>query len=1045
MKDKNYRFAFDVGTNSLGWAVYELDNKNNPIDLTDTGVRIFSDGRDPKSGESLAVERRGPRAMRRRRDRYLQRRTYLMDLLIKAGLMPQDEAARKALEKLDPYVLRARGLDEALSPHEFGRVLFHLNQRRGFQSNRIADAGKDEDSGKIKTAEKRLIAALEAQGCRTYGEFLAKRQAAPKVREREAVRIRIRGQGAKALYEFYPTREILKHEFEQLWSAQAEYHPALLTSELKTRLYDAMFFQRPLKQPPIGKCTFFPEETRIAKSHPLSQARRIYQDLNHLKLKRGLDAPRSLTLDERDKLATVLLLGQDITLKAGLRQELKLSADTTTTLEEGGKADRLVGDQVVARLSGKKGPLKQIWGNLTAEQRADIALRLNTEQNEAALIAYLMTTYNLPEETARLTANTRLPDGHDMLGPKATAGILEKLKAKVITYNEAVFEAFGKSHSDERDGVIHDSLPFYGEILERHTLGGSGDPKDTAEKRYGRIANPTVHVGLNQLRRVTNALIRLYGNPEEIVVELARDLKMSKDQKDEKAKEQKGFEDANKKRKALLEESGYEYNPGNIRLLRLWEELGPMPRRCIYSGEIINLTDLMSGEVEIEHILPYSRTLDDSMANKTLSIRMHNRLKRNKAPAEAFSGDEYESMRQRAQILPPNKRWRFEPDAMEKFDARTDNGEKAFLARQLNETKHLAVMARKYLVSVCNREHGVRVVTGQMTSLLRQRFGLNNILSTDNHKNRDDHRHHAIDACVIGIIDTWILQEIANQAENYENKNELSEITKRFPEPFRGMPRGDFRDRVKAKVAGIIVSHKPEHGAGGALHNESNYGINQSNDAVDGELITRKAIDALTWNEIDKVRDLHLREKLQALKAEHGKDVKALAKGLADFGADNNIRRVRILKKQADFITIKDRKTGAPYRAVIPGENHHMDIIEGADGVWRGFAASIFDVNQKDYVPAWKAQYPGAKLIMRVHKGDLVSVMDDDGETRIKRIVRLSPSNNILYLVGHNEGGEFAKRHADNDDPFRWDFANISKLKDKACRLFVTNELGKKR
>ena len=139
-----YRFAFDVGTNSLGWAVYELNLALEPIDLTDAGVRIFSDGRDPKRGDSLAVERRGQRAMRRRRDRYLQRRTYLMDELIKAGLMPAIESDRKALEKSDPYGLRSKGLDHALTLHEFGRALFHLNQRRGFQSNRIADASKDD-------------------------------------------------------------------------------------------------------------------------------------------------------------------------------------------------------------------------------------------------------------------------------------------------------------------------------------------------------------------------------------------------------------------------------------------------------------------------------------------------------------------------------------------------------------------------------------------------------------------------------------------------------------------------------------------------------------------------------------------------------------------------------------------------------------------------------------------------------------------------------------------------------------------------------------
>lgn len=1032
-----YRFSFDMGTNSLGWAVYELNLELKPIDLTDCGVRIFSDGRDPKSGASLAVERRGPRSQRRRRDRYLQRRTFLMDELIKAGLMPPDEIERKALEKLDPYVLRAKGLDQSLSLYEFGRILFHLNQRRGFQSNRIADAGKDDESGKIKTATKKLIDALAEQNCRTYGEFLAKRQAAPKVREREAVRIRLKGQGAKALYDFYPTRDILKDEFEKLWAAQTLHHLEKLSDTLKARLFDAMFFQRPLKPPPIGKCTFFPEEERISKAHPLSQARRIYQDLNHLRLKEGKNPERPLTLEERDKLAFVLLSGEDVTFKTGMRKILKnLAADTTVSLEEEGKRDRLIADQLAHRLSGKKGPLAQYWGNFTPEQRADIALKINTEEQEKPLIDYLKTTYDLPDEVAKATATIRLPDGYDSLGEKATTLIVEQLKKAVIPYSKAV-ELIDRHHSDERDGVIYDQLPFYGEILQRHTLGGSGSPTDRDDKRYGRIANPTVHVGLNQLRRVVNALVKLYGNPEQIVIELARDLKMSQKQKDELASKNKENEKLNEKRKELIENEGYEYNQGNLRLLRLWEELGDMPRRCVYTGKTISLSDVFSSEIEVEHILPYSRTLDDTMANKTLAYREANRGKRNMTPAEAFSGQHFEDIRLRAQALPKNKRWRFEANAMEKYEKE----EGGFAARQLNDTRHLAKIAKKYLIGIANNPNDVWVVTGQLTAILRQRFGLNSILSDHNRKNRFDHRHHAIDAVVIGICDRRHIQAIANESKKYETSDQLNEITKNVPEPFE-----HFRDKVKAKIEQIIVSHKPEHGTGGALHNETSYGINQNeHDRDEGDLITRKAIESLTPNEVDKVRDLWLREQLQAIKAEVGKDIKALAKKLAEFGDSQTppIRRVRILKKQEDFIPIKDKKTGENYRAVIAGENHHADIVEDTKGKWKGFSVSFFEANQKICSQKWKSEIPGGRLIMRLHKNDLVELIDIDGTRRIKRVVVLDLSAGRIRLAEHNESGELQKRHEDVDDHFRWDLATISKLKERECKLLKLNEIGK--
>lgn len=76
--------------------------------------------------------RRGPRQQRRRRDRFLRRRKTLLKVLVQYGLMPEDVKERKSLESIDPYQLRANGLDQALSPYKFGRAIFHLNQRRGF-------------------------------------------------------------------------------------------------------------------------------------------------------------------------------------------------------------------------------------------------------------------------------------------------------------------------------------------------------------------------------------------------------------------------------------------------------------------------------------------------------------------------------------------------------------------------------------------------------------------------------------------------------------------------------------------------------------------------------------------------------------------------------------------------------------------------------------------------------------------------------------------------------------------------------------------------
>ena len=142
------RLGLDIGTNSIGWWLYKTE-KNVITEVLDGGVRIFSDGRDPKSKESSAVERRIACGQRCRRDRYLRRKAALMKRMAEEGLMPVDPAEAKKLELLDPYALRAKGLTEKLPLVHLGRALFHLNQRRGFKSNRKTDRG-DNESGKIK-------------------------------------------------------------------------------------------------------------------------------------------------------------------------------------------------------------------------------------------------------------------------------------------------------------------------------------------------------------------------------------------------------------------------------------------------------------------------------------------------------------------------------------------------------------------------------------------------------------------------------------------------------------------------------------------------------------------------------------------------------------------------------------------------------------------------------------------------------------------------------------------------------------------------------
>jgi CRISPR-associated endonuclease Csn1 len=1038
------RFAFDMGTNSIGWAVYRLDAQGRPCELVACGVRIFSDGRNPKDGSSLAAMRRGPRAARRRRDRFIQRRDWLMMLLVRHGLMPEDREARKSLEALDPYALRGRALETPVEPFEIGRALFHLNQRRGYKSNRVTDSrGDDKDKGKIAAAGEQLRKRLAAEGFLTLGQFYASRQAGP-VRRRQGVRARLNGEGVKATYDFYPQRDMVEEEFDRIWAGQAAHHPALMTEEARTSIRAAMFHQRPLKPPAVGRCTFFPEEFRLAQAHPVAQRFRIYQELANIEIKEGLARPRRLTLPERDRLAAPLLAGEDLTF-GKIRRLLDLGGAAEINLEEGGR-DRLKGDASAARLGGRKGALRRLWPDLSEAQRAETIERLLDETDGAALQAWLAAELGASAEEAEAAARFRPPEGHIRLGPTAARGVVEALwkgdpdTSLTIRYHEALQRAFpDKHHSDFRDGEILDRLPDYREVLGRHTIGGTGDPADARDKRLGRVPNPTVHIGLNQLRRVVNALIDLYGPPTQVVLELARELKQTKDQKDKARRENRKNGEANRRRAEDLDAADLPVTPQNLRLYRLWEDLGPLPRVCTYTGRVMSFDDVFSDRVEIEHILPFSRTLDDSMANKTLAYRDANRGKRNLTPEEAdwsSSVGGYDAIQQRAAALPHNKRWRFLPGAMERFEDK----ERGFLDRQLNETRYLSRLAREYVGKVADPDN-VWVVTGQLTALLRARWGLN----FSNVKNRDNHRHHAIDAATVGVTDRSLLNELATRAGRREWTDDLQEVVKDVPQPPGFVAAGrDFRNDVREKVQALIVSHKTEHGLGGALHEDTAYGLVDPGRGEDGNLVYRKPLDVLTAAEVRRIRDLDLRARLMRWlneKAAEESDKAGWRAALREFAKEQNVHRVRLLKKEDGAILVRDRRTGKPYKAMIGGENAYMDVVEGADGAWRGHAVSRFDANRKDFVPAW-TQEVGSRVVMRLFKGDMVELADDDGQRRTKRVVRINPSAGRLYLAAHDEAGELAKRHEDPEDPFRWDLASISRLKARGCRRVGLDVLG---
>jgi CRISPR-associated endonuclease Csn1 len=318
-----YRLALDIGANSIGWAILDLDITGAPRAIRAMGVRVFPDGRDPKTLASLAAERRLARGMRRRRDRYLQRRTALLNALTRHGLMPAGDDERAAVARLNPYALRAAAVERPLEPHELGRAIFHLNQRRGFQSNRKTDRG-NEEKGKIQGAAERLHAEIARSGHPTLGASLAERHA-----RRAEVRARLRGAGAKAEYPFYPTREMIAAEFDAIWAAQTAWRPSL-PDAARVELRRILLHQRPLREPPVGRCWLEPSEPRAPRALPSTQAFRIAQDLAHLSIRRTGEPDRPLTAGQRALLGDALRAGRDLTFDR-MRRVLELTGGETST------------------------------------------------------------------------------------------------------------------------------------------------------------------------------------------------------------------------------------------------------------------------------------------------------------------------------------------------------------------------------------------------------------------------------------------------------------------------------------------------------------------------------------------------------------------------------------------------------------------------------------------------------------------------------------------------------------------------------------------
>jgi CRISPR-associated endonuclease Csn1 len=1033
-----YRLALALGSGFLGWCALEI-NDASPVRIMDMGVRVFSDGRDSQSAEPLAVGRRYTRGIRRNLDRTKLRRKRLMKFMIESDLMPADETARKELENIDPYELRARALDEKIPLYHLGRALFHISQRRGFKSRRKRGQGDDkaeDESGNLKEAIKDLHRTLLATRSRTLGEYLYNRH-----RERHPVRVRPLLVNNKAEYDFFTGRRMYEREVDAILEAQKKHHHQL-TDRVCNELRDIIFYVRPLKPQAVGKCRFESGETRAHVALPLARKFRIWQEVNDLEIEDLADGGPALALKDRKKIVEALLFSKKMTFDQ-IRKLLGRGTACRFNLESD-ERDELRGDNTSVLLSDEEcfGPG---WRDLSDDQQENLLTLVFTEPDPERLKDALMTEWSLSSEQAEEVMSITASQDDDPAISSFYSHFSKKAILKMMPwleqghkYLEAARLA-GYQPSDFHAAKKRDVLPYYGQILPDSVIGGSYDDKDKdfPERYFGKVNNPSLHIGLNQLRKLVNAVIEVYGTPDEIVVGLARDLKQPGGVIAKKQfQNRKDIDRINRELEKLKVKQSYR----NRMLFSLWEDLAEEPqlRCCPFSGIQIARADIFTGAFEDGHLLPFSRSYDDRRANKVLSSREWNRRKGNKTPFEAFGHtDEWPQIISRAENLPRDRKWRFREDALAKLE-----GKDGVQGRLLNDSHYMAQWTRHYLSVLLDsgrRQSHVWTVTGQMTPLLRETWGLNDLLDKEDRPgNRADHRQHALDAIMIACTDRRLVETISEAAlrleENETLRGKRHELVSGLPEPFDG-----FRQQLGEHLKSVVVSHKPDHGGAdkairaaqphtvAALHGQTAYGLVRVLGEETTAFVRRAFVESLSSTaEIERVVDDEIRKKLLAvvegLKA-GGKEWKqALHRAAAPDGImKNGIRRVRMLYNKANDTMVgivqpheKVRDGSQPFKFYQLQGNYCAEIYcsdKGKKaGQWQCEVISNYHAHQIDFVPLWRKEDPTARLIMRLQKNDMVAYENEGTNVICKvKILAKEKSGGHVFVRPHNIAMEEAK------------------------------------
>jgi len=807
--------GLDIGTTSIGWAVV-AENDGTKTTIKGIGSRIIPLANDEKNefqaGNAISKNQKRTlkRTQRKGYDRYQLRKEYLRVKLSELGMLP--DIALFTLTALELYGLRVKAINEQISLQELGRILFHLNQKRGYKSSR-KDESKDKKETEYVAEVISRYSKIKEAGL-TIGQFFYNDLLTDE-------RYRIKDQ-------IFP-REAYIEEFNAICTKQSQFYPVSLTGKNITQLRDEIiYYQRPLKSQKglVSICEFegkwyknkdgkevFGGPKVTPRSSPLFQVCKLWETINNITIssKRGEQFVISMEkknelfnyLDNHDKLTeTELFKILGITRNDGYYGNKQLTKGLQGNLTKTAMA-KILKDQpdiekiITFDLSPE--PYEEVDKN-SGEIVNRIRIKADFETlplyklwhilysipEEKDIVKKLLMDFNLPEEEARKLAKLDLTKGgFSNKSARAIRNILPYLQ-KGAKYSDAMTLA-GYKHSDSQ-------------TVEENLIRPLKDKLKLLPKNS--LRQPVVEKILNQLINLVNAIIEQYGKPDEIRIELARELKQSLDERNNTFKNNTKRENENK---GIVLRLATEYhvkaNRRNIEKWRLYEQTDG---HCLYCGNKIELSDFLNGdESDVEHIIPKAKIFDDSFQNKTISHRRCNKAKDNSTAYDYMLTQSEEQLHRFeesvAQLFKTYKITKAKRDKLLMTEAKIPTD---FIARQLRETQYIARKSREILHEVCRN---VWATSGSITQKLRKLWGWEEALmhlqlekykaagktewvefesNGQQHKKeriigwtkRDDHRHHAIDALTIACTQQGFIQRINTLSAKHTRDEMLAEV-----------------------------------------------------------------------------------------------------------------------------------------------------------------------------------------------------------------------------------------------------------------------------